>query len=105
MRSEIILACIAMTSVTYLCRSLFTISVSRVRVSPWWEHYLTFIPFAVLTALVTPYLLFPGPEGKLSIMNPYILAGLVTFLASYRTKNLILSVAVGMGVFLVLGGF
>lgn len=100
---DFILANLAMAVVTYLCRALFTISVSSVRISPWWEHYLTFIPLAVLTALVTPYLLLPGPAMKLSLINPFSLAGVVTFIISYRTKNLILSVAIGMGVYLVLG--
>ncbi len=100
---DFILACLAMTTVTYLCRALFTVSVSRVQISPWWEHYLTFIPFAVLTAIVTPYLLLPGPAVKLSLINPYSLAGVVTFIISYRTKNLILSAGIGMGVFLMLG--
>ena len=95
MRADLILACFAMTAVTYLCRALFTVSVSRVRISPWWEHYLTFIPFAVLTALVTPYLLLPGSAAKLSLINPYSLAGVVTFVISYRTRNLILSVGGG----------
>lgn len=103
MRVELILACLAMTAVTYLCRALFTVSVSRVRILPWWEHYLTFIPFAVLTALVTPYLLLPGSAVKLSFINPYSLAGVVTFIVSYRTRNLILSVGIGMVLFLVLG--
>ena len=103
MRTELILACLAMTAVTCLCRALFTVSVSRVQISPWWENYLTFIPFAVLTALVTPYLLLPGPGMKVSLINPYILAGVVTFIVSYRTRNLIISVVTGMGVYLVLG--
>jgi len=104
MRPDLVLACLAMTAVTWLCRALFTVSVSRVRISAWWEQYLTFIPFAVLTALVTPYLMLPGPALKLSLINPYSLAGAVTFLISYRTRNLILSVGVGMGSFWLLGG-
>jgi branched-subunit amino acid transport protein len=103
MRVDIILACFAMTAVTYLCRALFTVSVSRVRITPWWEHYLTFIPFAVLTALVTPYLLLPGPAAKLSLINPYSLAGVATFIISYRTRNLIIAVVTGMVVYLLLG--
>jgi branched-subunit amino acid transport protein len=103
MRVELILACLAMTAVTYLCRALFTVSISRVSISPWWEHYLSFIPFAVLTAIVTPYLLMPGSPDKLSLFNPYSLAGVATFLVSYRTRNLILSVGIGMVLFLLLG--
>ena len=104
MRVEIILACLAMTAVTYLCRALFTVSVARIRISPWLEHYLTFIPFAVLTALVTPYILMPGPENRFSLLNPWILAGAVTFFLSFRTRNLIVSVGGGIAVFWILGG-
>ena len=94
-----------MTAVTYLCRALFTVSVSRAQISPWWENYLSFIPFAVLTALVTPYILIPAPAASLSLVNPWSLAGAVTFFVSWRTRNLILSVGVGLAVFWVLGGF
>ena len=99
MRAELVLACLAMTAVTWLCRALFTVSVAKVRISPWWEHFLTFIPFAVLTAMVTPYLFLHGDKAAVSLVNPYSLAGAATFFISYRTKNLILSVGVGMGVF------
>lgn len=104
MRTEIILACLAMTVVTYMCRALFTVSVSKIRISSWWEHYLTFIPFAVLTALVIPYILIPGPGKELSLISPWTIAGTVTFFISWRTRNLIISVGVGIGVFWVLGG-
>ena len=93
-----------MTAVTYLCRVLLTVSVSRLSISPWWERFLTFIPFAVLTALVTPYLLLPAPGSELSLVNPWVLAGSVTFILSYRTRNLIVSVGLGIVVFWVLGG-
>ena len=104
MRSEIILICLAMTAVTFLCRALLTVSVSRIRISPRWEHYLTFILFAVLTALVTPYILMPGPQNRFSLLNPWILAGAITFFLSYRTRNLIVSVGGGIAVFWILGG-
>jgi len=103
MRTDIILACLAMTGVTYFCRVLFTVFVSRIRITPWWENYLTFIPFAVLTALVTPYLLMPGPAVELSLVSPWSLAGAITFLISWRTRNLILSVGGGIAIFWVLG--
>ena len=45
----------------------------------------------------------PGSAVKLSFINPYSLAGVATFFVSYRTRNLILSVGIGMVLFLVLG--
>ena len=53
MRIHIVLAFAGMTVVTYFSHVLFTVSVSRVRVPPFWERFWSFIPFAVLTAMVT----------------------------------------------------
>lgn len=104
MRAELAIACLAMAAVTYLCRSALTVSVSRVRLTRWWEHFMAFIPLAVLTALVTPYLFLTGPDTGFSILNPYSLAGAATFFLSWRTRNLIISVMGGMVMFRVLGG-
>lgn len=103
MRIELILAFAAMTAATYFCRAFFTVSVSRVHISPFWERYLSFIPFAVLTAMVTPYLLLPENGPTVSLVNPWILAGGLTLFVSYRTRSLILSVGCGLIAFLVLG--
>jgi branched-subunit amino acid transport protein len=91
-----------MTAVTYLCRALFTVSVSRLQISSWWENYLSFIPFAVLTAMITPYILMPAPAGGLSLINSWSLAGAVVFYVSYRTRNLIVSTGVGLAFYLLL---
>lgn len=103
MRAELILACLGMTAVTFLSRALLTVSVARIQISPFLERFLAVIPFAVLSALVTPYLLTPGSGGNVQLLNPYLLAGIPTLLISYRTRNLLLSVGVGVGIYLVLG--
>ena len=98
MRFELVLACAAMTAVTFLCRSLLTVSLSKVTITPWIERFLAVIPFAALTALVAPYLLVAREGSVVDLSNPYLLAGVPTLLVSYRTKNLLLSVGVGIGV-------
>ena len=103
MKVELVLAFAAMTVATYFSRVLFTVSVSRVRVPPFWERFLSFIPFAALTAIVTPYLLLPESGTSISLFNPWILAGSLTLFISHRTKNLILSVGCGIMVFFILG--
>ena len=105
MRAEFVLAFAAMTAATIFSRAFFTVSVSRVRLSPTWERYLSFIPFAVLTAMVTPYLLLPENGQSMSLVNPWTLAGGLTFLISFRTKSLILSVGCGIAAFFILGVF
>ena len=103
MRIEFVMIFAAMTAATYFCRTFFTVSVSRIRVSPFWERYMSFIPFAVLAAMVTPYLILPENGQTLSPVNPWILAGGLTLFVSYRTRSLILSVGSGITVFFILG--
>ena len=104
MRNELLVAFAAMTAATYFSRALFTVSVSRVRLSPFGERYLSFIPGAVLAAMVTPYLLLPGNGPSLSLVNPWTLAGGLTLVVSYRTRSLFLAVMCGVALFMVLGG-
>ena len=103
MRTELILSFAAMTAATYFSRAFFTVSVSRVRLSPLKERYLSFIPFAVLTAMVTPYLFLPADGPSISLVNPWVLAGGLTLFLSWRTKSLLLSVGSGIAVFFILG--
>ncbi len=93
---------IGMTIVTFLTRSLFTVMVARVRTGPFLEKVLYSIPLATLTALVVPPLLSPGRAGISLANNPYLLAGALTFVVSFFTRNLFLSVLCGIGLFLVL---
>ena len=103
MRTNLVIAFIAMTAATYFSRAFFTVSVSQVRLSPSQERYLSFIPFAVLTAMVAPYLFLPGSSPSLSLVNPWVLAGGLTLFVSWRTKSLLLSVGSGITLFLILG--
>jgi branched-subunit amino acid transport protein len=70
---------------------------------------LKFIPPAVLTAIVVPTLLAPnGTELNLSLRNDYLIAGLVTVVVAWRSKNLLLTLGIGMATlwlwrFLILG--
>ncbi len=105
MRTELVFAFAAMTAATFFSRVFLTLLASRVHLSSFTERFLSFIPFAVLTAIVTPYLVLPGKSPSLSLFNPWVFAGALTLFISCRTKNLILSVGCGVGMFLVLGMF
>lgn len=93
-----------MTAATFFSRAFLTLSISRVRFSPFMERFLSLVPFCVLTAIVTPYLLLSGEGRSLFPAGPWILSGGLTLFVSWRTKNLILSVACGFALFALLGG-
>lgn len=65
---------------------------------PRLERALTFIPAAILAALVTPAL-FPL-DGSLAgiIFNARALAGALAVATAWRTGSMIATIAVGMGV-------
>jgi len=60
------------------------------------------VPAAVLSAIIAPELLMPGGTFNLSLGNERLLAGLVAVLVAWRTRNVLLTVGVGMGVLWVL---
>lgn len=61
---------------------------------------LRYVPPAVLAAIIVPAVLLP--EGKLALgwNNAPLVAGIVAVLVSWRTRNLLLTILVGMAVFL-----
>jgi branched-subunit amino acid transport protein len=92
-----------MALVTFAVRYPVLALVSKLTLPPTLLAALKFIPPAVLTALIVPALLAPdGEEINISLSNDYLIAGLVTALVAWRTKNLLLTLAVGM---LVLWGW
>ncbi len=61
---------------------------------------LGLIPAAVLAALVVPALV--RPEGTVDLLNPRLLAGVLAGLVTWRTRNGMLTLVVGMGALLLL---
>jgi branched-subunit amino acid transport protein len=60
------------------------------------ERILRQIPPAVLAALVLPALVRPG--GDFDLWQPRLLAGVVAGLVSWKTRNIGLTLVVGMAV-------
>jgi branched-subunit amino acid transport protein len=92
-----ILLVLGMALVTFAMRYPVLAFVSRITLPPSLLAALKFIPPAVLTAIIVPALIAPdGSELDFSIRNDYLIAGLVTALAAWRTKNILLTLAIGM---------
>ncbi|HHT46228.1 MAG TPA: AzlD domain-containing protein [Firmicutes bacterium] len=95
---KIILAIILMAAVTYLPRFLPLFFLSRRKLAPLLEIWLSYVPAAVLASLLGPALLMP--EGKLTIQiteNIYFWAALPSFVVAICTRNMFITVLVGMG--------
>ena len=82
---------------TFAQRASFLVFAHRLaEVSPRAQRVLRQIPPAVLAALVVPALV--RPAGELDLWQPRLLAGVVAALVSWRTRNVGLTLVVGMGV-------
>jgi len=82
---------------TFVLRASFLVVADRlVDLPPLTQRILRQIPPAVLAALVLPALV--RPEGTLDLWQPRLLAGLVAAAVSWRTRNVGLTLVVGMAV-------
>ena len=92
----LILVVFAMMLVTCLPRILPLVLLSSRSLPDWLTSWLGYVPVAVISALLAPALLIKDERLALYWQNPYLLAAIPTFLAAVRTRNLFISVVVGM---------
>ena len=82
---------------TFVLRASFLVVAERlVDLPSLTQRILRQIPPAVLAALVLPALV--RPEGSLDLWQPRLLAGVVAAAVSWRTRNVGLTLVVGMAV-------
>jgi branched-subunit amino acid transport protein len=86
---------------TFATRLSFIFLLDRIKVPDWFRRGLRFVPVAVLSAIILPELTSPQGMLFLSWRNPQLLAGAVAILVAWRTKNVLLTIAVGMAALLV----
>jgi branched-subunit amino acid transport protein len=99
------LTMLGMGMVTYAIRLSFILLLGRVEIPARIRQALRFVPLAVLSAIIFPELLRPHGRLDLSPGNVRLLAGLLAALVAWRTKNILLTIAVGMGALWILQAF
>ena len=62
---------------------------------------LQYVPVAVLTAITIPAIIMPDGTIDIGISNAYFYAGIFTIVVAWRTKNLLLTIILGMLFFFV----
>ena len=93
---------LGMAVVTFIVRYTLFAFAGKFEFSDSVKKFLQYVPPAVLTAIILPAIVMPtGDRIQLSVDNPYLVGGLVTFVFSFFVKNLLVTSAVGMGVFFV----
>lgn len=91
---QVWLAIFLMAVTAFFFRAVFFLVHDRVRLAPWLVRALDHVPPAVMAALVIPELI--SFDAARSLPDARLLAGAVAFAAAWFSRNLLVTVAVGM---------
>ena len=81
---------------TFGMRLSFIQLLAHVEVPQVVRRALRLVPAAVLSALVMPELLMPGGRLDVSLDNHRWIAGLITIVVAWRTRNMMVTILAGM---------
>ena len=98
MTNEFILIA-GMALVTFATRYPVIAVLSKIPLPDPVFRALRYVPPAVLTAIILPAVLLQDSEMTLTYLNPSLVASLAAVIISWRTKNLLLTIVLGMLVF------
>lgn len=88
---------------TYLIRLSFILVFERLKLPDWFSRGLRYVPPAVLSAIIVPELAnWNGKAVNITWTNPQIIAGIAAIWVAWRTRNVVITLAVGLVCFLVL---
>lgn len=88
---------------TFGLRLSFILLFGRIRTMPSIvDRSLTFVPMAVLAALVFPALIYTDGQIVVGLANRQLLAGLAAGVAAWRTESMLVTILVGMATLWVL---
>ena len=90
------LAILAVGAVTFLLRASFIVFADPHRFPHFFRQALTFVPPAVLAAIVAPGLLLHAGAIDLSTGNPRWIAGALAILVAARTRSVLPAIVTGM---------
>lgn len=96
------LTMVAIGIATFAIRFSFIYLFGRFEIPDPLRMALRFVPPAVLSAIVFPELLMPGGDFDFSFGNGRLLAGVLAAMVAWRTKNVVLTILVGMAALYIL---
>lgn len=98
MSNQLLMTILLMTVVTYGSRVVPFLLYKGRNVQGFARDFIELVPIALLAALVIPELV--TPSGSIVIIyNPFLWAGVLTFIFSKLVPNLFLGIMFGMTVF------
>ena len=98
-----VLLIVGMMLVTFGSRYPVLALLSKRDLPEQFKLALNYVPVAVLTAIIVPEVLAPEGELFFNLSNNALAASLIAILVSVRTRNLLLTIVAGMGVYWLWG--
>lgn len=92
---------LGMALVTFGVRYPMLAIIGRLHLPDTALRALRYVPIAVLTAIIVPTVLMPQRTIDIRPGNTYLVGGIIAALVAWRTKNLLLTIVVGMAAFLL----
>lgn len=94
-----VLLIFGMMIATFSIRYVMFGASSRVKLSPGLLRALRYVPPVVLSAIVVPEVLLSSGELSIGWMNARLVGAIAAILISYTTRNLLLTIIIGMATF------
>jgi branched-subunit amino acid transport protein len=91
-----------MAFVTILVRYPVLALVGKIPLPDRVYRALRYVPPAVLAAIIVPAVVMPTGTIDISPGNSYLIAGMISVVIAWRSKNLLLTIVLGMAIFLLL---
>jgi branched-subunit amino acid transport protein len=95
--AEIWITILTAGALTFLTRVSFIYLLGRWQPPDWLSRAMRFVPPAVLSAIIFPEVLMHDGSFNLALTNLRLWAAAVAVLVAWRTKNVLLTIAAGMG--------
>ena len=95
------LTILGMAVVTYGARLIPLTVLDEESLPTWARRGLTYVPIAVLSAIIAPAYLPQAHWGQFTI-DARLVAGIIAIFIAYRTKNILVTIGVGMLALIIL---
>lgn len=102
MRPEVLILILLCALVTVIPRVVPLMLIGRVQYPPVVVAWLRHIPIAVITALLCQDTLLRDSTLPTTWMDARLLAGLITLILAFITRSILLTVILGMAVYVLL---
>jgi len=87
---------LGMGFITYAIRVSLILLIGRINFPELVRQALSFVPAAVLSAIIIPELVLPAGDQNVSLANARLLAGVLAAVVAWRTRSVLATIGAGM---------